>query len=161
MTIKQPVANLNSYNQAIIADMIPWIIYHNAELDKWDNPVTIIERCDGKKFRMVHHSKSFHRRQRYTIYEGRNRFIKVIINKSDSDTQEDSVTAHRYTVAWGDGDNLEVTINEAISAENIREEELLNDLKNIQGNKYFEVILAVLNKVDMAEAWQSKEQKND
>lgn len=160
--MKQTVANLHSYNQAIVADMIPWIIYHNAEVDKWDNIVTIIERCDGKKFRMVHHSKPFHKKQHYTIYEGRNRFIKVTICETPKDTQEDWCRAHAYTVYWGDGDNMGMPdIDTEISIGDWDDRELVKKLSNIQNNAYFEVILTVLNWVDSSDTWQSKEQKND
>lgn len=158
--MKMTVANI-ARNQAIVADMIPWIIYHYAEVDKWDNAVTIIERCDGKKFRMVHHSKPFHKKQHYTIYEGRNRFIKVTICETPSDTQMDWCRAHRYTVYWGDGDNLgSPEIDESISIGDWDDTELRNKLSSIQNNAYFEVILTILNHIDTIEAWQSKETKN-
>jgi len=150
-----------AYKEAIVADMVPWIIHHNEEKDKWDNLVTILERCDGKKFRMVHHSKPFHKKQHYTIYEGRNRFIKVTICETPKDTQEDYVRAHRYTVFWGDGDNGGIDLDEDILIGDWDDKLLQEKLKNISDNRYFEVILTVLNFVDSSETWQSKEQRND
>lgn len=142
--------------EAVIADMIPWLVSHRAEQDKWKNDVTILRTPDGKQYRMVHHSQPYHKKQRFTIYEGRNRFIKVFYTLPRDDTHEHSASAHRYTVTWDGMDNLGVTIDDSIGLGGHDDAELVEALKKIKGGHYFEVFLSVLNYVEVFNCWQSK-----
>jgi hypothetical protein len=127
------------------------LIFERSEKDKYDNDVSIIQLADGTKFRMVHHSKNFHRRQRATVYADRGKFIKVEAFAPDDDCMATWISVAGYRVEWGDGDNLGVVNPEGFP-------DLSSQLRQIHEDNMGAVLVFVLSSIEhVEECWLRKE----
>jgi hypothetical protein len=117
----------------------------NTQTDKYGNQVSIITLENTKSYRMVSHSKPHHESKRYTIYAGRNKFVRAKIF-TPTDQKAVSCEIAGYGVQWG---------NTSAIAENCPGGP---DLKNklARTTNPDETIIAVINAIQtLPDMWSS------
>ncbi len=144
---------MSDTNNTLIKPTIEW----DSTTDRWGNSVSVITLSSGRKYRMVCHSKPFHKSKRYTLYAGNNKFIKVKTYSPDNDAEAETINIADYYVEWCDG-KISRPINNPMGPD--LKSKIMPEIPQYIEDYFGHVIICVLEAiVDLPKLWMSKPEK--